>query len=154
QAKAAAGKTPPSAGGQPCGLPLPGYWRILCELNPNYPGNVNLPTAADVPDAKQIEQLKGFITQCLGDQKEKFHFVFASVPDPVHTHLGMFFDRAVDAMQVAATQAGYLPYSHYLPWKAPQPSTQESAAEVSTSETSDPGVLVLRKQEIRKEGNR
>jgi hypothetical protein len=44
------------------------------------------------------------------------HFLIATVPDPVHTHLSLMFDRQVVAIEEAAQQAGYLFTRSYLPW--------------------------------------
>jgi len=43
--------------------------------------------------------------------------IIATVPDPVHTHLSMQFDRAVDTILQAATDNGYLSSYYWLPWK-------------------------------------
>jgi len=44
------------------------------------------------------------------------HFLIATVPDPVHSHLSLLFDRQVAAIQQAVQQAGYLFSRAYLPW--------------------------------------
>lgn len=43
--------------------------------------------------------------------------IIATVPDPVHTHLGMIFDRAVDAILQAASDNNYVSSYYWLPWK-------------------------------------
>ncbi len=43
-------------------------------------------------------------------------FVVAIVPDPVHTHLSLFFDRSIDAIGQAAQQAGYVFDRATMPW--------------------------------------
>jgi hypothetical protein len=43
-------------------------------------------------------------------------FAIAIVPDPVHTHLSLFSDRTVDAIQQGAQQAGWIFDRATLPW--------------------------------------
>src|ERR1700757_2168785 len=43
-------------------------------------------------------------------------FVIALVPDPVHTHLGLLFDRSVEALQQAAQHQSYTFDRAVLPW--------------------------------------
>jgi len=43
--------------------------------------------------------------------------VIATVPDPVHTHLAMQFDRALDVLLQAAAENGYVSSSYWLPWE-------------------------------------
>ena len=41
----------------------------------------------------------------------------AIVPDPVHTHLALFFDRQIDAIEQAAQDNGYLFDKAVMPWE-------------------------------------
>ena len=43
-------------------------------------------------------------------------FIIATVADPVHTHLSLFFDRQVDAIEEAVQADGYLFARSYVPW--------------------------------------
>jgi hypothetical protein len=43
--------------------------------------------------------------------------IIAIVPDPVHTHLALAFDRTVDAILQAATDNNYVSSYYWLPWK-------------------------------------
>lgn len=43
--------------------------------------------------------------------------VIATVPDPVHAHLALAFDRTVDAILQAATDNDYVSSYYWLPWK-------------------------------------
>jgi len=43
-------------------------------------------------------------------------FVLATVPDPAHTHLGLFFDRQIEAIEQAAQKDGYNFARAYMPW--------------------------------------
>lgn len=51
-----------------------------------------------------------------GADAKQIHFIVATVPDPVHTHLSLFFDRQVVAIEEAVQQGNYLFSSAYLPW--------------------------------------
>jgi hypothetical protein len=44
--------------------------------------------------------------------------LLAIVPDPVHTHLGLFFDRQIDAIQQAAQDNGYYFDRAIMPWNS------------------------------------
>ena len=118
---------------------LPPYWKALCALNPDHRDDRDLPETLP-----SVESRSDFAGRCLGNEKGKILFVLASVPDPVHTHLGLTFDRVVDAIQVAASQDSFLPYSHYLPWPDPEHPVPADA-EVTVS--SEPGLLILRQAE-------
>ena len=44
-------------------------------------------------------------------------FLIATVPDPVHSHLSLLFDRQIVAIEEAVQQGGYLFTRAYLPWQ-------------------------------------
>src|ERR1700722_6413575 len=50
------------------------------------------------------------------EARAKLRFVIATVADPVHTHLSLFFDRQIDAIQEAVQTDGYLFSRAYMPW--------------------------------------
>ena len=70
----------------------------------------------------------------------------ASVANPLRTHLGLMTDRAIEAIQVAAAEADFLPQSHYLPWPAPTSGSDSQAPAESQdqSDSADPGVMIFR----------
>src|ERR1700722_13132717 len=43
-------------------------------------------------------------------------FVIASLPDPVHTHMALLFDRGIETIQRAAQASGYLFSRAWMPW--------------------------------------
>jgi hypothetical protein len=80
--------------------------------------------------------------------------LIALVPDPAHTHLAVFYDRAMDAIQWAAGQNGYLYARSYTPWNE-WPWKSYTAAGTSPSEVRDeekeeehgeknPGLIIFR----------
>ncbi len=82
--------------------------------------------------------------------RSEIEFVVAILPDPVHTRLGLFFDRNVEALQQAAQKQHYAFDRAILPWDRnlhPEPgdpkSRQEAAAEQDARE-SFPGLLTFR----------
>ena len=49
-------------------------------------------------------------------QQEHIQFIFASTPDPVHTHMALVFDREIETIQSAAQSAGFLFARAWMPW--------------------------------------
>jgi hypothetical protein len=84
------------------------------------------------------------------DFRGSIHFVIAAAPDPVHTHLGLFFDRSIDAIQQGAASRDYLFDRAIMPWQyfVPQ-DTQETDQEklVRKVRESYPGLMIFRKQD-------
>lgn len=48
-------------------------------------------------------------------------FVIATLPDPPHTHLSLWFDRGIDAIQEAAQEMGYVFNRAAMPWNDREP---------------------------------
>ncbi len=76
--------------------------------------------------------------------------IIAVVPDPVHTHMGLEYDRAIDALMQAGADNGYLRSFYWLPWKLPTDATRtgESPTADETAEQKKreemPGLIVLK----------
>lgn len=77
-------------------------------------------------------------------------FVIATVPDPLHTHLNLLFDRTVEAIQQAAQDEKYTYDSSWLPWK--QRAVAYSGRDDEIKERNDiarrercPGLILFRK---------
>src|ERR1700744_5266632 len=49
------------------------------------------------------------------------HVLLLMVPDPLHTHLNLQFDRTIEAFQEAAQDEFFTYDSSWLPWKAQVP---------------------------------
>jgi hypothetical protein len=74
-------------------------------------------------------------------------FVIATVPDPVHTHLGLVFDRSIDAIQQGATSQGYLFDRAIMPWQYFVPQNTEETDEdrlIRRVRESYPGLMIFR----------
>lgn len=77
-------------------------------------------------------------------------FVIAILPDPVHTHLALTFDRGIEALQQAAQRMGYRFDRAILPWDV-NPSTppddldkRQTALQEQRERESYPGLLIFR----------
>ena len=44
--------------------------------------------------------------------------IIATVPDPIHSHLALDFDRTIDAILLAAADNHYLSSYYWLPWRS------------------------------------
>ena len=85
-------------------------------------------------------------------------FIIAFVPDPVHTHLSLLFDRDVEAMELAVPQIekkvnnaaqNFVFDRSILPWKVPLPQTSGAAPSAEATKAridreQYPGLLIFR----------
>jgi hypothetical protein len=74
----------------------------------------------------------------------------ATVPDPVHTHLALQFDRTLEAIQQAAQDEGYTYDSSWLPWTmrgAEYSSYSDVNAEAGETVARErcPGIILFRR---------
>jgi hypothetical protein len=78
------------------------------------------------------------------------NFVIALVPDPVHTHLALSFDRITDTIQEALQDDGYIFDRPLIPWDTethPQPDDYKlrlEAKHYQEGKEQFPGVLLFR----------
>ena len=77
--------------------------------------------------------------------------IIATVPDPIHSHFPLAFDRTVDALMQAAADNRYLGSSYWLPWRAqaaPASSTEASSTSTQGDEghkrEQQPGLIILK----------
>jgi hypothetical protein len=70
---------------------------------------------------------------------EKIRAMIAIVPDPVHTHMPLQFDRSIEALQLAAESRGYVIDRYWLPWR----SDRSITADIAVRERQ-PGLLLFR----------
>ncbi len=78
--------------------------------------------------------------------------IVATIPDPIHSHLALDFDRSVDAILLAAADNGYLSSYYWLPWRSHvnSLSTNESVSSPIPQKDEDnirerePGLIILR----------
>jgi len=77
-------------------------------------------------------------------------FVIATLPDPVHTHLALMFDRMAEVIQQAAQDEGYSYEASWLPWddkddKHVRLADEDQADDRKELVEEQPGILVFRK---------
>src|SRR5205823_14852160 len=81
----------------------------------------------------------------------RLRFVLATVPDPAHTHLSLFFDRQIESIQQAAQEDGYNFARAYMPWDSnehPESTdlrTRLFQTEYNRNRERMPGLMIFRK---------
>jgi len=78
--------------------------------------------------------------------------IVATVPDPIHSHLALDFDRSIDAILLAAVDNHYVSSFYWLPWRSQigDSSTGESVsttvkpADADSKRERQPGLIILR----------
>ncbi len=79
------------------------------------------------------------------------NFILALAPDPAHTHLALYFDRGVEAIQEALQDENYLFVRAVMPWDPrshPESDDHEERQETewtADATQSEPGLMVFRK---------
>jgi len=127
---------------QGCSVSLSPLWKEICKINPVRPADEEL----------LVDHLteEVFIARCLGPSRPVTSMM-AAVPNPQRTHLGLMTDRAIEAIQVAAAEAHFLPLSHYLPWPSPSSGAEPASPESDNDSGSpNPGVLIFHDSERQK----
>ncbi|MCU1321475.1 MAG: hypothetical protein JWM43_1124 [Acidobacteriaceae bacterium] len=72
--------------------------------------------------------------------------VIATVPDPIHSHMAMEFDRTIDAYTQAAGDAHFLTSYFWLPWRLHEASSKTADEEEARTRVREqqPGLIVLK----------
>ena len=92
-------------------------------------------------------------SSCEGGEKcprNQSDYIIAIVPDPVHTHLALQFDRAIEAIEEAMQDRGFVFAHAILPWESkthPETDDYENRLEAEwfTAAREDfPGLMVFR----------
>src|SRR5579871_4910806 len=87
---------------------------------------------------------------CIPDA-ETTQAMIAFVPDPIHTHLALVFDRSLDALLLAAGTMGYVVDRFWLPWEPGAKTdwsdyaSNKSAVDAQKIREDQPGLLMFRK---------
>lgn len=84
-------------------------------------------------------------------------FLIVTLPDPVSTHLALYFDRTVDALEAAALQHGMFLDQYFLPWPVPggQIPPGDTAQDVRVTailnayRAGQPGLMIMSAHEAR-----
>jgi len=85
----------------------------------------------------------------IGDPS-KVEFLLATVPDPLHSRLSLFTDSSIQAIEGAATQAGWRFAAQWLPWNdnidpdEKDPKVRREQRADTRNQEKQPGVMVFR----------
>jgi hypothetical protein len=55
---------------------------------------------------------------CIPDNDDSVRAIIAIVPDPIHSHMTLVFDRSIEAIQLAADNMKYVIDQYWLPWES------------------------------------
>src|ERR1700686_5316177 len=107
--------------------------------------NVGMPQVCDEPAHKGFRNTQGK-SKVTGLRPK---FIIATLPDPLHTHFSLLFDRLVEAIQDGAQDEGYKYDSSWLPWETEEPSLalladQDTADDRKKDREDQPGILLFR----------
>lgn len=125
---------------QPQGTYFKTLGNALREFFPDFPQDPSQLSAKEKP----VQNKSGNVVA------ERAKFVIAILPDPVHTRLGLFFDRSIEALQQGAQAKGYVFDRAAMPWLLSRPNESKDAdqsEEEKTKQQEDetlPGVLIFR----------
>lgn len=101
------------------------------------------------PSAAVTLDADGFVDGFLKKEQTKLDVLFATVPDPVETHLAAEFDHNLAAIQDGIQDSGYLFDSSWIPWETPQSydrlEDELLAARLRNAEHAYPGMLLFRR---------
>jgi hypothetical protein len=81
--------------------------------------------------------------------KFQTNFIIATLPDPLHTHFSLQFDRIIDALQQGAQDEMYTYDSSWLPWESEEQSfgsmtDQDKAEDRKAKREAQPGIVLFR----------
>ncbi len=128
---------------------LHGFYGVdegLDEKSDNHDGEPTKETGID----DEIAKISGLVDVASGETPG---VLIAFVPDPAHTHLALFFDRTIDAIQQAAQVEGCTFDRAVLPWKPAAKTDQASSQPAESNLASQrrrekwPGLLIFRRSE-------
>jgi hypothetical protein len=122
-----------------------GPWLASCK----YWAAVHGVDSASCPIEPASDDKKWGVPPDAGGIGPKIHVIIAAVPDPIHTHLALQFDRDIDALVQAAGDNGYVPSYFWLPWPSPaatpvEGSTSREGAEQDPAREHQPGLIVFK----------
>src|SRR6201999_3070295 len=83
---------------------------------------------------------------CIPD-KTPVAAMIAAVADPVHSHLALFFDRTIEALQLSGESMKYEMDRYWLPWQMETPGSttaQTTDAKDKGEREKQPGLLMFR----------
>jgi hypothetical protein len=105
------------------------------------------PSCYGLPTRPPQDQVKG---KKLREKAQNLRFVIATLPDPLHTHFPLSFDRLMEAIQQGATDEHYIYDSSWLPWETEEDTfaliqDQDKADDRKQAREDQPGILLFRR---------
>lgn len=105
--------------------------------------------AASNGSKEKSAQNQGDATPAKSAPVPDLKFVIATLPDPIHTHLPLMFDRLTEVMQEAAQDEGYSYDASWLPWEDKEQNylrldDDDRAEDRKDKKESQPGIFVFR----------
>jgi hypothetical protein len=96
------------------------------------------------------------------DHRTEISAIIATVPDPIHSHLALDFDRSIDAILLAAADNQYLSSSYWIPWRSQTSISSSGESTVATTMPTaednarelQPGLIILRYAPDANDGNK
>jgi hypothetical protein len=104
-----------------------------------------------VPAVTSTEGSNCAVSREFWDGNLNLNFLIATIPDPERTHLGLDFDRALEAIITAAEDEGFGYDRYWLPWHVthdpgnPDPLKQDILDGRAEERHRKPGVIILRR---------
>jgi hypothetical protein len=100
-------------------------------------------------ETRSEEAANSDAAELLSKEEQRVQFLIAILPDPVHTHLGLLFDRNIAAIQLAAQTYGWVFDRAILPWdRSPHQNTdlEKRQKEIDEQRTREnyPGLMIFR----------
>ncbi len=87
-------------------------------------------------------------------------FLISTVPDPINSHLALEYDRSLESIERAATQAAYTFDRYWLPWNDTYTKPQEDLEKARNTERQrrlreeEPGVLIFHRRDDQKNSDK
>jgi hypothetical protein len=130
-----------------CGDPIDRLRKLLVST-----AQPCIPQQAVSKAQESAEGLNCSATREFMDTGLQLHFLIATIPDPARTHLGLSFDRYLEAIINAAEAARFSYDRYWLPWHVnpddtnPDPDKQAELDQQAESRHRKPGIIILRKR--------
>jgi len=104
--------------------------------------------ALEDPESLRFARRHWYVPQ---SQQAKIKFVIASLPDPVHTHMALLFDREIETIQSAAQSNEYLFSRAWMPWdisthnESTDFTVRMAQAHLQDQKETLPGLMIFQK---------
>jgi hypothetical protein len=127
-----------------------GPWKASCDW---FGSTTEQPRGESVPllegAAKAVERDQF----CLPDDPPELRFLIVTLPDPVTTHLALYFDREIETVEAALRQHEFYLDRYWMPWSltGTAPAAGDTSQDVRVNKIleafrlSQPGLMVFTK---------